>query len=115
MDHNPGDILPIEAMARIENWGNGVSISFRQVIYGVEQRLAKPIVFDKVESNYAVMEPCMRLDMRAAQQLMDELWLCGLRPTEGSGSAGALAATQAHLKDMQRIVFKDFKQTIGLS
>lgn len=36
-----------------------------------------------------------------AQQLMDELWHVGLRPSEGTGSAGAMAATQAHLKDMQ--------------
>jgi hypothetical protein len=37
---------------------------------------------------------------------MDELWRVGLRPTEGSGSAGSLAATERHLSDMQRIAFK---------
>jgi len=40
-----------------------------------------------------------------AQILMDDLWRCGLRPTEGRGSAGALAATEAHLEDMRSIVF----------
>jgi hypothetical protein len=44
-----------------------------------------------------------------AQQLMDMLWRCGFRPTEGNGSAGALAATQAHLKDMRLIVAKQLK------
>lgn len=34
---------------------------------------------------------------------MDELWTCGLRPSEGTGSAGSLAATERHLKDMQVI------------
>lgn len=38
-----------------------------------------------------------------AQRLMDELWDCGLRPSEGTGSAGSLAATERHLKDMQTI------------
>jgi hypothetical protein len=38
-----------------------------------------------------------------AQNLMDQLWLCGLRPTEGTGSAGSLAATQRHLGDMQKL------------
>jgi hypothetical protein len=38
-----------------------------------------------------------------AQELMDDLWRCGLRPTEGRGSAGALAATQNHLADMRAI------------
>jgi hypothetical protein len=54
--------------------------------------------------------------MEDAQSLMDELWQCGLRPTEGAGIAGALAATQAHLQsvhqmsqshisDLQKLVF----------
>ncbi len=42
----------------------------------------------------------------AAQELMDSLWQCGLRPSEGSGSAGALAATQRHLEDLRALVFK---------
>jgi len=37
---------------------------------------------------------------------MDSLWDCGLRPSEGTGSAGALSATQKHLDDMRKIVFK---------
>lgn len=41
-----------------------------------------------------------------AQSLMDGLWRCGLRPTEGAGSAGQLDAVQAHLKDLQRLVFE---------
>jgi len=36
-----------------------------------------------------------------AQSLMDSLWERGLRPTEGKGSAGSLAATERHLKDVQ--------------
>src|SRR5574340_1278498 len=38
------------------------------------------------------------LDTASCQALMDSLWDVGFRPTEGSGSAGALAATQEHLK-----------------
>lgn len=51
-------------------------------------------------------EPTFRLDETRAQVLMDDLWVCGLRPTEGKGSAGALAATERHLKDLQKIVFE---------
>lgn len=51
-------------------------------------------------------EPTLTLDATEAQQLMDELWKCGVRPTEGAGSAGAMAAVQNHLKDLQRLVFK---------
>lgn len=45
------------------------------------------------------------LDDHAAQKLIDDLWDAGLRPSEGSGSAGCLAATQKHLKDMRAIAF----------
>ena len=52
------------------------------------------------------VEPMLRLGIQQAQQLTDELWQCGLRPTEGAGSAGAMAATQRHLEDMRTLVFK---------
>ena len=45
----------------------------------------------------------------AAQELIDGLWQCGIRPTQGAGSAGALAATERHLADLQRLVFEKEK------
>jgi hypothetical protein len=51
------------------------------------------------------LSPSFTISVEAAQALMDSLWQCGLRPTEGTGSAGALAATQAHLADMRKLVF----------
>lgn len=43
------------------------------------------------------------IDVGLAQSLMDELWHCGIRPTEGNGSAGQAAATDRHLTDMQKL------------
>jgi hypothetical protein len=57
------------------------------------------------EHDSLLHEPAMRLRMNAAQRVMDELWRCGLRPSEGTGSAGSLAATERHLGDMQRIAY----------
>ena len=56
----------------------------------------------------AAQEPAESLSMNAqnAQILMDSLWDAGIRPTEGAGSAGAMAAAQEHLKDMRKLVFK---------
>lgn len=51
------------------------------------------------------MEPTFEMRREDAQELMDELWHAGFRPTEGSGSAGSLAATQRHLEDMRTLVF----------
>ena len=55
--------------------------------------------------DYQVTRPAMTLTNTEAQQLMDSLWDAGLRPSEGSGSAGAMLAVQEHLKDMRRLVF----------
>ena len=66
----------------------------------------KEMIFEERKEGY-VMEPqgTCSISRQTAQDLMDQLWMCGLRPTEGAGSAGALAATERHLRDMQRLVF----------
>ena len=64
----------------------------------------KEPLFVKVEE-FTTPPVAMRLEHLEAQALMDRLWKAGLRPTEGSGSAGALSATQDHLKDMQKLAF----------
>jgi hypothetical protein len=53
--------------------------------------------------------PVLKLRESEAQQLMDQLWRCGVRPTEGKGSAGQLAAVQAHLADMRELVAQKLK------
>jgi hypothetical protein len=50
--------------------------------------------------------PFLSIQSGEAQRLMDELWHCGIRPTEGHGSVGQLAATERHLEDMRTLVFK---------
>jgi len=62
----------------------------------------------------AVLEPFLELQPCEAQKLMDDLWDCGLRPSEGSGSAGAMAATQKHLQDMKTIAFHALKIQRGV-
>jgi hypothetical protein len=69
-------------------------------------------VADTVFRHYnegSYVTPSLSLTQRQAQSLMDQLWQCGLRPTEGSGSAGSLAATERHLADMRTIVSKCLK------
>lgn len=64
---------------------------------------AQPLVYsEKAEGQ--ILEPVVELIGEEAQQLMDELWSAGLRPTEGAGSAGSLAATERHLKDMRTLL-----------
>jgi hypothetical protein len=66
------------------------------------------IIMEKLPDDAAACCPVSSLQMSnaAAQTLMDDLWQSGLRPTEGTGSAGSLAATERHLADMRALVFK---------
>lgn len=50
--------------------------------------------------------PPIVLKVTQAQKLMDNLWDCGIRPSEGSGSAGSFAAQGRHLEDMRKLVFE---------
>lgn len=55
----------------------------------------------------AESSPCLYATREDLQGLMDELWHAGIRPSEGEGSSGQLAATRAHLEDMRRLVFTE--------
>lgn len=70
---------------------------------------ALPVTFVSVVPGTVSGAPCLDLHPNDAQALMDQLWHVGFRPSEGSGSAGALAATQRHLEDMRTLVFKESK------
>jgi hypothetical protein len=69
--------------------------------------LAEPIVMTvKKDEELCCEQPAtMQLRPSEAQQFMDELWRVGIRPTEGAGSVGQIAATEKHLEDMRRLVF----------
>lgn len=75
---------------------------------GSQRVLGKPVQFGP-PNNSDPNPPTMRLDPQDAQLLMDQLWNCGVRPTEGTGSAGALAAKDEHLQDMRRIAFSQLQ------
>lgn len=65
--------------------------------------LARPPLMENIELGAYITQPTLSLKLDEAQLLIDELWRCGIRPTEGHGSAGQLGATERHLKDMQKI------------
>ena len=93
-----------------EIWADSFSVYIRRGsgLYGSTRSIAQPIQFRVLEpkDEGTVAEPTMLITQQEAQEFIDSLWNAGLRPTEGSGSAGSLAATQRHLDDMRHIVFK---------
>ena len=70
------------------------------------REIVAPVYGTPLPNDGATPEPSLQLSPEATQQLMDQLWLSGIRPTEGTGSAGSLAATEKHLNDMRAIVSK---------
>lgn len=96
--------MKLEIRAAKQGWRDRIEL----FVVGTDERGSRfsgaPITMTAMEEA-AYLQPTANIDATSAQQLMDDLWMCGLRPSEGAGSAGALAATQSHLKDMQRITF----------
>lgn len=54
----------------------------------------------------AAVSADMVLGAERAQQLMDDLWDAGLRPTQGRQSEGVTQAQGRHLEDMRTIAFR---------
>ncbi len=69
------------------------------------------LTWEKVPEGSPGERACLIGDVEA-QRLMDDLWACGLRPTEGAGSAGQLTATQVHLTDMREIAMLAVNQAL---
>jgi hypothetical protein len=85
-------------------FADGFNIHLQTVDHGLHKIFrAGHLSMIEVPEGVGFADPAFRLSTQQAQHLMDQLWNCGLRPSEGSGSAGALAATQNHLKDMQKL------------
>jgi hypothetical protein len=66
-------------------------------IYTVE-----PIILKEVPPE-TLTKPTFQLDPEAVQQLMDCLWMQGIRPSDGQASTGQLKATELHLQDTRNL------------
>lgn len=64
---------------------------------------AQPLVFNEYKIGERT-EPIARIDLPELQQLMDELWRNGIRPSNGEGNVGQIGAMDKHLADMRAIV-----------
>jgi hypothetical protein len=51
--------------------------------------------------------PSLRIPFESAQELMDALWNCNIRPTDQPDRSGEIAALKAHISDLQRMAFTD--------
>jgi len=91
-------------------WGGGYDI----MVMKKPRDSNNMLIIDSVEiisvEPGCIIEPLFSLNRTDTQVLMDDLWDAGVRPSEGSGSAGALKATQNHLEDMRTIALDAIKR-----
>jgi hypothetical protein len=94
----------MEALVQLKPWSKEIEVAL------VENRgdnflCARWIEMEQRKQG-EIITPAFTLDPQASQRLMDDLWRCGYRPSEGEGSAGQLASVKYHLEDMRKLVFK---------
>lgn len=88
--------------AQSSPWNSGIELA---ILSEDKKTRVKEIIFERLDERMPP-ETSFQMDKDTAQTLMDDLWNAGLRPTEGTGSAGALRAVERHLEDMRRLVFE---------
>jgi len=80
------------------NWGTHLEIFLKMGNSVVKDITLEPHV------EHCCYEPTFSIDHKAGQQLMDDLWAAGLRPTEAKGGESTLMAVENHLQDMRTLV-----------
>ena len=103
-------VFELEVRAQSAPWDYGIEILIGGVSSDSQTRyvIVDPDFeeYDITDGKIMTVDASLSISLEAAQTLMDDLWACGVRPTEGKGSAGALKATEKHLEDMRSLVFK---------
>lgn len=93
-----------------DTWAIGVEMVFHERDFENNVVNIGKLIMEPYSAGTSIpIESRINIEDKTAQSLMDDLWKYGFRPTEGKGSAGALAATEKHLKDMRMLVSKCMK------
>lgn len=98
-------LWPTRLIADRNMIGNTIDLYCFQKGEDGKGRAGQPIEMRPHDANTAA-DPIARISRNEAQELLDSLYHCGLRPTQEGDSVGALAATQNHLEDMRKIAFR---------
>lgn len=83
------------------------SVDLYAIIGSGDDQLAVPAGRPKPLAYGAEPPRLLRVDIREAKQLMDDLWEAGVRPSESviGPNKGELASVREHLDDIRRLAF----------
>ena len=104
-------ISPLRASCQLQPWSRTIHLRLARRHNG-RLHTANRITFSETPEGQPG-NPALALQYEDAQQLLDELWACGLRPSEilaqqvnsSTSNTAVLAATERHLKDMRDMAF----------
>jgi len=94
----------VRAIVHQDPWSEKVGFLLMKHETGKPRLVAKSLEFVELPAG-APADSTFNLDGQEAQELIDALWNCGLRPTQGKSSIGRLEAVERHLADMRTIAF----------
>jgi hypothetical protein len=90
--------------ANSSSWSNSVEIAVFGRLNNGDTKVAA-VQWETIAES-CELKPLLVIRKDHAQVLMDDLWNAGIRPTEGSGSAGAMRMAERHIQDLRAVAFK---------
>ena len=99
------DFHSIEVRVAKNVFDGCIDVLIKKVPAQGEASLCTNMTFEKIDRDGFPIRPSFHMGDTQAQALMDQLWACGVRPTDSVPSAGWLQAQSTHLEDMRRLVF----------
>lgn len=99
-------------------FGDTLSFYAAQDLGGTRFAFHKPVEWTATDVESALMPdtpPLLTLKTDEAQSLIDELWHHGIRPSEGHGSTGQLAATEKHLDHTSKLLDQTLQTVLNVA
>ena len=96
-------MIRISAIRRPE-WRK-IEVAIVDVSTSGKVSVASQITFTEVEEGaYLSNGSTLSLDFDAATRLMDDLWGCGVRPTDQRDRSGEVGAMKEHIVDLRKVL-----------
>ena len=95
----------MNALIQKSPWSDSIALHFAERV-GKKFSVMVSATFREQAPGEILPEAPIKMSLVEAQELADQLYAAGIRPTAANGTVGQLDATKYHLEDMRTLVFK---------